>query len=75
MPMLTAIGAVSLFPDPPKIFKDLAQNEMVKWLFVLILIVQGGAGGNWQLAVVATIVLFVAIKLLDAMYVKKEGYY
>lgn len=74
MPLLTAIGAISLFPDPPKIFKDLAKNELFKWVFVLILIVQGGASGNWQLGMVMTVVLYVAVKVLDMMYTKKEAY-
>lgn len=75
MPMLTALGAVSLFPEPPQVFKDLAANELVRYLFVFVLIMQGGAGGNVQLAVVATVVLYVLVKVLDMVYANKQGYY
>ena len=75
MPFMTAIGAISLFPDPPKIFKDLAKNEIVKWIFVWVLIMQGGAGGNVQLAIVMTALLFAFVKVLDMVYTKKESYY
>lgn len=75
MPMLTAIGAVSLFPDPPQLFKDLAKMDLVRWLFVFILIVQGGAGGNLELAAVATAVLFGVMYVLDMVYPKKDGFY
>jgi len=73
MPMLTALGAVSLFPDPPQVFKDLAQNDLVRWFFVFILIMQGGSGGNPQLAAVATVVLYAVVKGLDMVYAKQAG--
>ena len=62
MPMMTAIGAISLFPDPPQLFKDLAKNELVKWIFVFILIVQGGASGDLRLAAVMTVILYILVK-------------
>lgn len=76
MPFLTALGSISLFPNPPAIFKDLAKNELVKWLFVLILIVQGGGDGNWRLGMVMTAVLYVLVKVLDMIYPgQKETYH
>jgi len=74
MPLLTAIGAFSSWPKSNFLAK-LGQNELVQWFFVFVLIMQGGAGGNVQLAATMTIVAYVAVKALDMVTASKEGYY
>lgn len=59
------IGAFSAFPEPNPLIKSLQQNELVQWLMVFILIMQGGASGNVQLALVTTLIGFVVNKLLS----------
>jgi len=75
MPMATAIGAFGGMPIAPKIFQDLSKNEWFQWLMVFVLIYQGGGGGNPELCAIATIVVYVAVKVLDQMYEQKEAYY
>ena len=76
MPLLTAMISLSVFPSPPQIIKDLAANEYVRWLFVLNLVYAvGPAQGNFTLAAVTTVILFILTKVLDMAYVKREGYY
>ena len=75
-PLLVAIIAISVFPSPPQIFKDFASNEFVRWLFVVNLVYAvGPAAGNLVLALIVTVILFILCKVLDMVYVKKEGYY
>ena len=75
LPMMTAIGAFGGMPNAPKIFQDLAKNEWFQWLMVFVLIYQGGGSASPELSAVATIVVYVVVKLLDMMYEQKEGYY
>jgi len=76
MPLMVAIIAISVFPSPPQLFKDLAANEYVRWLFVLNLVYAvGPSQGNFVLALIVTVILFILVKVLDFIYVKKEGYY
>lgn len=65
--LATAIGAFGGFPTPPKMFTDLVKNEIVQWGLVFVLCYQGGAGQNVELAALATVVLYVAKKVLDNM--------
>lgn len=46
----TAIGSWGMFPAPPMMVSDLAQNEMVRYALLFTLIWQGGAGQDPVLA-------------------------
>ncbi len=76
LPLMTGIGAFG-FGDlkAPKVFQDLGKNLWFQWFLVFILLMQGGAGQNPQLAVVATAIVFVIVQVLDMMYQPMEGYY
>lgn len=65
LPLATGLIAFGGYPQPPQFFRDLASNEWFQWLLVFILIWQGGAGQKWDLALVATTVLFLVTKLLS----------
>ena len=72
LPLATAIGAWGGFPAAPALFQQLAQNELFKWLLVFVLVWQGGTGQDTQLALITTLVMFVATKLLN-MYAAPVG--
>ena len=63
--MATAIGAFGGFPQPPRVFSSLAQNELVQWALVFVLCYQGGSGQDVKMAALATAVMYVAKKALD----------
>lgn len=75
LPLATALATISPFPDKPDIIKRYQHHPLVQWLFVFIFVWQGGAGQNWQLALVATIVFYIvlqAIQLWDATFDKDQ---
>ena len=63
--ILTALGAWGGFPAPPKAFNRLVTNEVVQYLLVFVLLMQGGTGGNYKLAGLATGIMYVLHKVLD----------
>lgn len=60
----TLMGAFGGFPDPPRVFKVLTKNEFAQWAMVFILLYQGGAGQDVELAAMITVGAFVVYKLL-----------
>lgn len=70
----TGLGAFGGFPDPPKIFKNLIKNEIVKWILLAILIWQGGGGASSNpvkdvvITSLITGVMYVGKKVLDKTY-------
>lgn len=78
MPLLTSIGAVSLWPAVPKLITDLDKALTVKagnfefgvlrWLAVFILVMQGGAGGNVMVATVMTALLFLILTVFNLAF-------
>lgn len=63
--MATAIGAFGGFPQPPRVFSSLVQNELVQWALVFVLCYQGGSGQDVKMAALATAVMYVAKKALN----------
>lgn len=68
LPMLTLIGAWGGFPEPPQSFKFLTEISIFKYLFLWVLVMQGGAGLDADLALVAIIMFFIfseSIKFIE----------
>ena len=74
----TGIGAFGGFPNPPKVFVQLTQNELVKWLLLFVLIWQGGGGGGaftsqaFNLSMYVTVLMYLLVKVLDKYFVQSE---
>ena len=60
----TAMGAFGGFPDPPKIFQWFTKWKIFQWFTIFVLIYQGGADGDAQLAVMITLTVFAIYWLL-----------
>jgi hypothetical protein len=60
VPLLTLIGAWGGFPKPPKIFDKLVENTFVQYFLLWVLVMQGGARLDGDLALIAVLV-FVSI--------------
>ena len=71
-PLATALGAFSVFPEQPALLKELSTNEWFRWFLVYVLILQGGADWKWDLALVATIVTYLLVRVLDMAYNARE---
>lgn len=54
----TAIGSWGMFPAPPMMVRELAQNEMVRYALLYILVWQGGAGKDHMLAALVTAAMY-----------------
>jgi hypothetical protein len=68
LPMLTLIGAWGGFPEPPKLFKFLTDISIFKYLFLWVLVMQGGAGLDADLSLVAVLMFFIfseSIKFIE----------
>jgi hypothetical protein len=50
----TLLGAFGGMPKAPRVFENLAQNEIVQWALVFVLLYQGGAGEDVKLALMVT---------------------
>ncbi len=57
--------AANGFPQPPQIFKNLAQNELFQYFLVFVLVYQGGARQDIGMALMVTVGLFLLAKILD----------
>jgi len=62
----TLLGAFGGFPAPPKVFNQLAQNELVQWALVFTLLWQGGAGQDTRVALTVTVLAFVVHRFLKS---------
>ena len=67
LPAATALGAWGGFPKPPKMFSNLAQNEIVQYLLVFVLVWQGGSGQNIRVAAIVALAMFVLVKALEML--------
>ena len=67
LPIATAIGAWGGFPEPPTVFKKLAEYQLFQYFLMFVLIWQGGGQQNSTTAFVITMVM-VFLKLLDNLY-------
>lgn len=63
----TVIGAFGGFPEPPKVFQNLASFQIVQWSLVFILAYQGGAGADPIFALAATLITMVLYKVVRAI--------
>lgn len=61
----TALIAFGNFPKPPEKLEQLAKNEIVQWIFVFILIWQGGAKQDIKLSLLATAAIFALYKSIS----------
>ena len=59
------MGAFGGFPEPPSVLKQLQGYQIIKWALVFVLLYQGGSGQNIQLALIITVIAYVAHMLLD----------
>ena len=57
--LATGIGAYGGFPAAPACFTKLAQNEIVQWALVFVLLYQGGAGQDVKFAAMVTAAMYV----------------
>jgi hypothetical protein len=70
----TGLGAFGGFPDPPKIFKEMIQYELVKWILLAVLIWQGGGGASVShtkdilVTVLITAIMYIGKRILDNIY-------
>jgi len=60
----TGLGSFGGFPAPPAFVRDLMKNEMISWALLFVLIWQGGAGQDSQLALLVTAAFYAASKAL-----------
>jgi hypothetical protein len=65
LPLATALGGFSTFPEMPPMLKQLGQNELFRYFCLFVLIWQGGGGQNVQTSLIATLVSFVIVKMLS----------
>ena len=68
LPMLTLLGAWGGFPEAPESFKFLTEISIFKYLFLWVLVMQGGAGADADLGLVSIILFFIfseGIKFLE----------
>ena len=65
LPLATAIGAYGGFPNPPRVFSELTQNELVRWALVWVLIYQGGSGQDSKLALLITALMYAIHKAIE----------
>ena len=72
LPLATALIAWGGFPKAPEIFKLLAKNVLFQWFLVFVLIWQGGARQRPDLALLATMILFIIGRLLDVSYISGQ---
>lgn len=68
--ILTAMGAISTFPAPPQIIKQLGQNKVVQYLFLFVLIMQGGGGLDVKKSAFVALLFFLAIEGMNMMAAK-----
>ena len=48
-------------------FSNLAQNEIVQYLLVFVLVWQGGSGQNIRVAAIVALAMFVLVKALEML--------
>lgn len=65
LPAATALGAWGGFPKPPKMFQDLAKNEIVQYLLVAVLVWQGGGQQNLRVALILAVAMYILVKGLE----------
>jgi hypothetical protein len=68
LPLLTLLGAWGGFPDAPESFKFLTEISIFKYVFLWVLVMQGGAGSDFDLSLVAVILFYIlteGIKYLE----------
>lgn len=65
--LATGIGAYGGFPAAPAAFTKLAQNEIVQWALVFVLLYQGGAGQDIKFAAMVTVAMYVVHMVLKKM--------
>jgi len=76
LPLATSLTAFGFGALPkPQIFLDLAQTVWFPWVLTFVLIWQGGAKQDLVLSAIATLILFVIVRVADMVYPKKEKFY
>ena len=63
----TLLGAFGGMPKAPQVFEKLAENEIVQWALVFVLLYQGGAGQDIKLSLIVTVAAYIAHKYLNSM--------
>lgn len=65
-PIATVITAFSVFPSPPKAYIDFVRkHEILHWLAVFVLAMQGGSKFNVQSAALTTAGIYLAFKVIE----------
>lgn len=75
LPFATALGAFGGFPAPPPQFMKLAQYPLFRFFTLFVLIWQGGAGQNANVAFVTAAIVFAVSYFLNSMAPAAEAYY
>lgn len=70
--LATGIGAYGGFPTPPAAFSKLAQNEIVQWALVFVLLYQGGGSQDVKLTAMITVAMYVVHMVLKKMETQEE---
>lgn len=60
----TGMIAFGNFPKPPKQLEQLANNQIIHWMFVFILIWQGGGKQDIKLSLLVTAAIFALYKTM-----------
>lgn len=71
LPFLTLLGSWGGFPEAPKSFQKLADNNFFKYFFLWVLVMQGGASADPDLSLVAVIIFGIISESIK--YFEKEG--
>lgn len=73
LPLLTLIGAWGGFPKAPAIFDKIAKDKWFQYLFLWILVMQGGASADPGLSFIAVLIFMGISMLLDRYGYLLEG--
>ena len=74
VPLLTLIGAWGGFPKPPQMFNELVKYRFVQYFLLWVLVMQGGAKLDADLALIAVIVFVIINETLKYYERKNEEF-
>jgi len=72
-PFVTGMLFMSLYPEKPYLVKVITQYTVVQWLFVFMLIYQGGGSQNLKKTGAVTLILFIIYTILDLYRPKQQS--
>lgn len=64
-PLAIVLGAWGGFPEPPQIFKQLIQNELIQYFLVFALVYQGGGSQDVGTGLMVAVGFYLLNKILN----------